>query len=165
MRAGSSAPAHPCCKGMCGSSSVAASARCAATLRRPAQRRCQARAAALCRSRGALLTRSFTSLLKNCKLSVLHLPPTLQASTTKVAGPPLSSSGYRRSFRRLARSRTAPSVSAACTAGCPPLVSGDTSVASQQRTVPVGEASWTTTSNCLRSVGSTPCALVFTSHC
>ena len=112
-KSGLSTPAAPSGTVAVGSSSVLAKAFCVATLSKLVQRLCQPKAADRLKRGGALRTRNFTSERRNFQLSSLHLPPTSKASTTSLAVPLPSSSGYVRSLRSRARCSCTPSSVAA----------------------------------------------------
>ena len=62
--------------------------------------------------------------------SVLHRPPTSNATTTSLQRPPRRSSGYARSLARRASAKAATVKSPRRCRGCPALVRGDTNVVS-----------------------------------
>ena len=121
----------PCRK----SSKEAAKALAAAQLRSPPHLNLQACSARLRKMVGSLLDFALAKKLKNCLVYSDHLPPTFPARTTnRTLTRGLASSGYVRSFLRLAATKTAPSTWAARGCAEPSQCNADTRV--------VSSASW-----------------------
>ena len=82
---------------------------------------------------GARRARRRTRSRTKCCAVAFQRPPISEPSTSSYCGPPLASSGYVLCLRRSATFSAAPS-------GCPVLVRGDTSVASQHSAPPLAVA-------------------------